>query len=530
MSKKWKWCRRILAALVFIVIVCEALGATGACKTGILLQFAPALLTSVSLALPVAIVVFLIVFALTFVFGRVYCSVLCPLGILQDIFLVLRMSRKKKPGPFKHYDTRIVKIVVFCIVVPLFCFGITLPMVLLLPSSNFFALLTNVFVQGVFRLTQILGMNVEIKSPDPQCGAYLTSLITLVILFAMTIWKGRLYCNTLCPVGAVLSIPAKFARYGIKIDADNCKGCGLCEKSCKAGCIDAKSKTVLTDNCVVCGNCLDKCPRGFISFGKIEKKSPKPAPQTAVAAPEGENAPAKAEEPKKSCNLGRRYFIAEAAGIIVGAGAGAVISKLTSTSLEEEVEDDEDNPLPSMPPGAITRKRFQSHCVGCGLCIAKCTGGVLKASVKQYGLAGFMQPYLDYKSGFCSFTCKECSDICPTGALVPMTLEEKQTTRVGLAQFTGSRCVACKLDQDCGACGEHCPVGAIVMTPFRNTKIPRINEDLCIGCGACQHICPGLPETGIPAIQVYGVKEQIKVEKPVQEEAKKLQAEDDFPF
>ena len=51
-------------------------------------QFLPAVL-----ALNLGVVLFLI--ALTWIFGRVYCSVICPLGIFQDIVSWLAGKRKK---------------------------------------------------------------------------------------------------------------------------------------------------------------------------------------------------------------------------------------------------------------------------------------------------------------------------------------------------------------------------------------------------------------------------------------------------
>lgn len=57
------------------------------------IQFLPAVL-----ALNVGVVAFLVI--LTLLFGRVYCSVICPLGVFQDI--VSWISGKRKKNRFRY--------------------------------------------------------------------------------------------------------------------------------------------------------------------------------------------------------------------------------------------------------------------------------------------------------------------------------------------------------------------------------------------------------------------------------------------
>ena len=180
-----------------------------------------------------------------------------------------------------------------------------------------------------------------------------------------------------------------------------------------------------------------------------------------------------------------------------------------------------------MPPGAGDFDHFTKVCVGCGLCISACNGNVLTPSITEYGLRGFMQPHLDFNKGECKFKCKRCTEVCPCGALLPLALKEKQQWRIGIAKYNPKLCVAYDAGEDCGACAEHCPVGALTMEPYKETSIPKVNEKLCIGCGACQHICPIYPEK---AIVITGIPDQHIVEKPNVEESIKLEAEDDFPF
>jgi len=256
-----------------------------------------------------------------------------------------------------------------------------------------------------------------------------------------------------------------------------CVSCGMCEAACKGGAISAKAKSVLAENCVMCFDCIGACKRGGVTL----EKRPKMA----------------------EFNLSRRHFIGAAGGVVAGAGAYMVARKL-----ENALPPPPDR-TPAMPPGAVTAERFHRKCVGCGICIRQCTGKVLVPAVGQYGLTGFMQPVLDYSRGSCVYDCHQCMCICPAGALQPLSLAEKQRTRIGLASVSGS-CIGC------GICAENCPANAIEMVAGEGGR-KAVVGDSCIGCGVCQHVCP-LPS---PAIAVSGVSEQILVKPPeVQNEAK----------
>ena len=182
---------------------------------------------------------------------------------------------------------------------------------------------------------------------------------------------------------------------------------------------------------------------------------------------------------------------------------------------------------PAMPPGAVSYDRFASRCVSCGLCIAACKGHVLAHATGQYGLRGFLQPYMRFSNGACEFNCNECIKVCPCGALDKLALDEKKHWRVGLARYVETCCISYIDGTDCGACAEHCPVGALEMVPYKETTIPKVHENLCIGCGACENICPARP---VKAIRVNGVAKQHFVEKPVATKSAVLDSEEDFPF
>lgn len=383
---------------------------------------------------------------------------------------------------------------VFLFVLILGAAGVMLPLIALLPSSNFFTIVSNVFLnffnlilellaraaQGVaengflahFKVAHGPGAPGWYESVNPPAAAFAFSLGVFLVVAALAAWRGRIYCNTLCPVGAVLSLIGQKPLYRIALSQEMCVCCGMCEAACKGGAIDSKRKSVLAENCVMCFNCIPACKRGGVRL----EKHPKIA----------------------SFSLSRRHFIGAAGGVVAGAGVAVIARKLENALPPKPSRE------PAMPPGAGSAERFHLKCVGCGICIRECEGRVLAPSIGQYGLAGFMQPVLDYSRGSCVYDCNRCSNICPAGALLPLTLEVKQTTRIGIASVNAKKCVGC------GICAEKCPAYAIEIVSGPDGRKAVVSEDHCIGCGACQHVCP-LPDA--PAIGVSGVAEQIRVKK-----------------
>jgi ferredoxin-type protein NapF len=183
--------------------------------------------------------------------------------------------------------------------------------------------------------------------------------------------------------------------------------------------------------------------------------------------------------------------------------------------------------FPVCPPGAGSMEDFAERCTACSLCINACPNNVLQPAVMQYGIAGFMQPVMDYHRSFCTFNCTVCTDICPTNALKPLLLEAKKLTQIGKVFFIKDNCIVKTEKTACGACSESCPTKAVYMVPYEgNLVIPETNQDICIGCGHCEYACPVTP---YKAIFVDGNPVHMAAAKPEIKEAE-ITSPEEFPF
>ena len=139
-----------------------------------------------------------------------------------------------------------------------------------------------------------------------------------------------------------------------------------------------------------------------------------------------------------------------------------------------------------------------------------------------------MQPRMDNHAGFCNYDCLVCTEVCPTGALLPLKLKDKQTIQLGKSYFVKENCIVETEGTDCGSCSEHCPTKAVYMVDYKNgLKIPEVNNDICVGCGACEYACPTHP---YKAIYVDGNPVHVQVQKQQQEKVEVEEQEEDFPF
>ena len=436
--KSLKVIRIIIAALMLLGITALLLDATGMLRHWLWwmpkVQLLPAILAGNFLWV-IAVLVG------TAVVGRCYCAAVCPMGVFQDIFIWLHklLFGKKRPYRYRKPQNwlRYTVLVAFVVLMVLGLNGIA---VLIAPYSAYARMVTNIHGTGM---------------------VHWIAIATLCCLGVMSFCWGRLWCNTLCPVGSLLSLVSRYRLIGIRIDADKCAGCRKCEQGCRAMCIDIDSKTVDHSRCVDCMNCLNVCKVGAISFGRTRKaKNGKPVDDS------------------------RRKFVATSVAVGAAMAVQAQEQKMDGGLAAIMDKSVPERKTPLKPFGARSLKNFSQRCTACQLCVSQCPEKVLRPSTK---LATLMQPEMNYIDGYCRMACTRCSEVCPAGAILPIGKEEKTAISIGVAVVLKENCISC------GTCARHCPSAAISMVD----GYPAVNEARCLGCGACEYYCPARPMTAI---------------------------------
>lgn len=479
---------RIALAIIFLIgITLLFLDFTGTIHAWLgwmaKIQFLPALL-----ALNVGVIIALV--ALTLLFGRIYCSVICPLGVMQDVFAWFGKKAKKnrysysKPLNFLRYTMLAVVIVAFVL-------GLGSIVALFAPYSAYGRIANNLLAPIWAWGTNLLAVWAEkhnsyaFYTVEVWLKSGLTlgvAVVTLVVLGFLAWRNGRTYCNTICPVGTILGFLSKYSLFRPVIDTDKCNGCGLCARNCKAACINSKQHAIDYSRCVDCMDCLDKCHKGAISYRPRAKRNN-----------------------ESKVNDERRRFLTTT----------AVVATAAAVKAQEKIVDGglaviEDKKIPEratriVPPGAISLRNLRQHCTACQLCVSVCPNGVLRPSTD---IETFMQPESSYERGYCRPECTKCSEVCPAGAIIKIDKADKSSIQIGHAVWVKENCVTLTDGVHCGNCARHCPTGAIQMVTSDPDNpdapwIPVINEAICIGCGACENLCPARP---FSAIYVEGHK------------------------
>jgi ferredoxin len=309
---------------------------------------------------------------------------------------------------------------------------------------------------------------------------FIIAAVTLVVLFVLAWRGGRTYCNTICPVGTILSFFARFSWLKIRFDEDKCKNCSLCSKNCKAACIDFKTHTVDYSRCVVCGNCIDSCKFGALKYSSQTSRTSGPSSSSPV-------------------DTSKRSFLL-ASALVTTAAMAQKKEKLMDGGLAD-IEDKvaPERQIPLTPPGSLSFQNLSTRCTGCQLCVSECPNQVLRPSSD---LMHLMLPLMSYEHGYCRPECTRCSEVCPAGAIKKVDKPEKSSIQIGHAVWIKKNCVVLTDEVECGNCARHCPSGAIEMVPLDPDKeespmVPAINEAACIGCGACEYVCPSRPFSAI---------------------------------
>ena len=431
--------------------------------------------------------------AVTLVFGRIYCSIVCPLGVMQDFFSWIggkiwknRFHRTKER---KWVRYSLLGIFVVCLII-----GFAPVTTLLAPYSAYGRIVNSLFRPLYDMLINALASMEtdtyyfsEVEIWMRSVTTFVVAIITFIVLALIALRHGRAYCNTICPVGTALSFLSRFSLLKVRLDKSKCKECGLCEKNCKASAIDFRTGDVDYSRCVVCGDCLGKCKFDALHFSLPKGKKSETTEQGTPSSP---------------TDAGRRTFLATAGMLTATAAMAQTKMKVDGGLAVIEDKQSPERKTRITPPGSISHSNMSRHCTACQLCVSACPN-VLRPTTS---LGNFMQPEMSFERGYCRPECSRCSEVCPTGAIRKITPADKTAIHVGHAVWIGKNCLPLTDGVSCGNCARHCPTGAIQMIEYEGVQVPAVDANKCIGCGACENLCPARP---FSAIYVEGNEQHV---------------------
>ncbi|MBW2089447.1 MAG: 4Fe-4S binding protein [Deltaproteobacteria bacterium] len=447
---------------------------------------------------------------LTFFFGRIFCSFICPLGTIHHMASYIRPALKKQrmvSANQKHSSQRF-KYFLLILFLMSALLGLNLTG-LLDPISFFFRSLALAVFPGVGTgIKELLDLaaqsNIKILNYISYTGEVLISpvfgygykafksawfigILFLFILFLNRI-RPRFWCRTLCPLGALLGIFARFSILRLEKDPEKCTNCNLCLLSCQGAASPMPGQEWDATECMLCFNCFNSCPENAIAF--------------KLAWPPRVN---------KKPDMGRRAVLG---GLLAGLSfplLGRLDGRLHHVSDARLIR----------PPGSLPEKDFLKLCQRCGLCMKVCPTNAINPTLTEAGMAGFWTPNLIMTQGYCEYTCTLCSGVCPTGAIRKLSGKEKieSPIRIGSAYIDRGRCLPWSGNGPCIVCEEHCPTSpkairfiqgtSLSLTGKKmNVKLPYVDLKSCVGCGICEFKCP---VKGNPAIRVIAAGESRSV-------------------
>ena len=455
------------------------------------IQFLPAVLA-------LNIVVVAVLLLLTLLFGRVYCSVICPMGVMQDIISWIHGKTAKKNKFRFSYSPAVnwLRYGMLALFIIMLVAGVNSLVALFAPYSAYGRIASNLFAP-IYQLGNNLFAWIAERADSYafyssevwiRSGAtFAISAVTFAVISILAWKNGRTWCNTICPVGTVLGFVSRFSIFAPVIDTEKCRNCGLCGRQCKSSCINMKEHEIDYSRCVACMDCIDACKEGAIHYA-LRRRS--------FAAAQDDR---KAAQENKVKDAGRRAFMTSTAIAVSATALKAQEIKMDGGLAEIERAEKPERKTPLIPAGSLSLKHFSQHCTACQLCVSNCPNGVLRPSTS---LMTLMQPEMSYERGYCRPECNTCSQVCPAGAIRPISVEEKSSIQIGHAVVNLGNCVVNTDGVNCGNCARHCPAGAIKLVrknpeDKNSLRIPVVNEERCIGCGACENLCPARPFTAI---------------------------------
>ncbi len=457
----FKLLRKILAIFFFIIylfIFLEVINLFFMAK----LQFIPSIL---SLIKNLSLISFIFIFSIlliNIIFGRIYCSILCPFGFFQELFLI------KSKFSFKKDNFILLTFIIILFLISLFYFNVFIGF---LDPYSIFGKFVTIIIKPI--IIEILNFFHNFLPFIPHFSTYNISLPIIIVtgliflfLFLFSIKFGKTFCNFLCPVGIIFRPFSKYSLLNLKIDEKKCIKCNLCTNNCPALCIDLKNTKLDYSRCFLCLECF-KCPTNAINFSMSEENI-----------------------------ISKRLFISSGKKFIISfIGLFLIRNKLFSLIKEKNISFER---ILATPPGSISLKHLKEKCTSCLLCVSNCPTRVIRPSFLEHGIDGIFMPVMDYPSSYCLYECTKCGEVCPTKAIKHFTFEEKKQIQIGRAKLIKEKCIVYKNKTDCGACSEVCPTKAVFMVNYENNLLaPEMEQKYCVGCGSCENACPAKPEKAI---------------------------------
>ena len=394
----------------------------------------------------------------TWLWGRLFCGYICPLGAIGDLLGKLFRFRSRFPALAQ------VKYHLLLLFALLAAGGFGL--LWLLDPLNWAARIGVGFAPRWVEFGWLFGLGAAF----------------LALHFA---FGPRAFCRVLCPYGALLGVFSRFSLYKREFIKKECIDCDACVVQCRSGAIVAQPAVYDPMECLHCGHCVAVCPTDALDFHygpdgpRARAARPATAPGSAPRPRGGETEAAPPLAP-------RRAFLTTA-GVALAGLAGLRWARSAAAA----------GPAPLRPPGSVVEEKFLNLCIRCGSCSRVCPTETLIPAGFEQGLLGFLAPVFDSAVGGCEYGCNLCGEVCPTGAIQPLPLAEKQRLRIGIAEVEGERCLAIGGGQTCLSCTAACPVEAIHLVQLEQTSEwgdriggPQVMAERCIGCALCEVACP----------------------------------------
>lgn len=383
----------------------------------------------------------------TALMGRLFCGWLCPLGTAIDVAGALGRRRSIRPVPNLK----------FWILAALAAAAAA--------GANFAG-----WIDPLVMTSRALHLTV---TPRPTGTPALLAWGLVLVAIGLAVCSPRFWCRALCPLGAVLSLTARWAPYRRRIGR-SCAKCGQCETACPMAQSPANGSPA---ECLGCRRCEAACPRQSVTFGFS-------AGRRSTAEPTVQKQPA----------ASRRHWLLGLGSLALGglAGGWARIGR-------------QDGLL--RPPGVPNERHLLARCTGCGACVSVCPTRGLLPQLSFTRLDAAFTPQFLPRQGPCLPDCTACSEACSTGAIARISAEDKAAASIGVARIDRSRCLPWASGDRCTICLDACPseyraielrrTGAGVFRPF-------VVESSCTGCGVCEHRCPLEGAAAVRVVPVHG--------------------------